>query len=101
MARLPSVEEALRMVQDNPNGSNNAQAKAVLEKELNRIWRNVLQQPSTYIMDNLEFAVFNYHRNSPEYRNPTGQQAVKRHWDNRKAEPFNKSSSIQSATTAV
>lgn len=89
MTRVPSVEQALRMVQDNPEGTSNTQAKAVLQKELARIWRSILAQPSIYVMDNLEFAVFNCYRNSPEYNNPTGQQAVKRYWDNRKAGPVN------------
>lgn len=87
MTRMPSVEEALKMVQDNPEGTNNVQAKAVLQKELTRIWRNVLASPSTYVMKNQEFAVFNCYRSSPEYNNPTGQQAVKRYWDHCKAEP--------------
>jgi hypothetical protein len=86
MTRVPSVEQALRMVQDNPDGTNNTQAKTVLQKEVSRIWRNILAQPSTYVMGNLEFAVFNCFRNFPEYNNTTGQQAVKRHWDNRKAD---------------
>ena len=83
MTRAPSVEQALRMIQDNPNGTNNTQARDVLQKELARIWRNIQDNPNSYVMDNLEFAVFNCHRNSPEYTNQVGQRAVKRYWDNR------------------
>ena len=84
MARTPTVEQALRMVQDNPNGTNNSTAKAVLQKELARIWQNIQAQPNSYVMDNLEFAVFNCYRNTPDYNNHTGQRAVQRYWDNRR-----------------
>ncbi|ETN46191.1 uncharacterized protein HMPREF1541_00375 [Cyphellophora europaea CBS 101466] len=82
MTQTPTVEQALKMVQDNPNGTNNAQARAVLSKELSRIWRNIQAQPTSYVMSKIEFAVFNYHRNSPDYKNPVAQRAVQRFWDN-------------------
>jgi hypothetical protein len=83
MTRVPTVEQALRQVQDNPDGTSNSQARAVLQKELARIWRNIQDKPNSYVMNNLEFAVFNCHRNSPEYSNQVGQRAVKRYWDSR------------------
>jgi hypothetical protein len=85
MPGTPTVEQALRLVQDNPNGSTNTQAKAVLSKEVTRIWRNIQAQPNSYVMDNLEFAVFNCYRNNPDYVNATGQQAVQRYWNHRRA----------------
>jgi hypothetical protein len=85
MTATTTVEQALRQVQDNPNGSANAQAKAVLLKEVTRIWRNIQAEPGSYVMSNLEFAVFNCYRNNPDYHNTTGQQAVQRYWNHRRA----------------
>ena len=79
----PTVDQALKQVQDNPNGTNDAQAKAVLAEEATRIWRRIQAKPNDYVMNGREFPIFNYIRTTTtEYNNPTAQQAVQRYWNN-------------------
>jgi hypothetical protein len=76
------IREALDAVRD----SESPPSKYVqfLETELQKIWRRICSKPESYVMSDVEFAVFNHHRNRNEFRNTTAQTAVDRYWRNRR-----------------
>jgi phosphate uptake regulator len=76
------MREALDAVRD--SDSPDSRHVRIVEDELKRVWRRISDKPNSYVMSDLEFAIFNHHRNRDEYRNSTAQKAVERYWANRR-----------------
>ena len=75
-----TVARALEIVRNNEEGQVHPSVTAVLEKAIGDIWRRIQAQPTTYIMNRDEFAVFNYYRNRFK-DSQVAQQAVARFWN--------------------
>lgn len=56
----------------------------VVEDELQKLWKRIQGSPNSYVMSDIEFAIFNRYRNREAFRNSTGQRAVERYWANRR-----------------
>ncbi|EXJ85395.1 hypothetical protein A1O1_05759 [Capronia coronata CBS 617.96] len=80
-----TVRQALHIAQNSPTGRIDPQVLRILERALSQIWRNIQAQPNTYVMNDLEFAVFNHYRARSEYQNETARKAVSRYWNSRSA----------------
>lgn len=74
-------KEALKTAQESDNVDTSVET--VLETELDRIWIKVQTQPSSYIMDQTEFGIFNRYRSQPRFQNETARSAVARYWDSK------------------
>ena len=79
------VREALQIAQNSTTGLIDYGSAQSLENYLRETWGRVLAHPNTYIMTELEFAVFNHFRARAEYQNETARKAVQRFWDSRRA----------------
>jgi glutamine synthetase len=84
MSRTPrEIREALEDVRESDvPSSKNVQ---IVEEELRKIWKKIQGSPNSYIMTELEFAIFNRYRNREEYKNALAQRAVERHWGSRRS----------------
>lgn len=85
LTTMAPSEKEIREALDTVRDSEAPPLKYVqfLEGEMQKIWRRVLAKPDGYVMSDLEFAVFNHHRNRSEYQNSIAQKAVDRYWRNR------------------
>ena len=80
-----SLRSALQIAQNSQTEHIDPRITQILEDALAKIWRNVQAQPNSYIMSELEFAVFNRYRSRPEFQNETARKAVSRYWNSRSA----------------
>ncbi|EXJ79592.1 hypothetical protein A1O3_07871 [Capronia epimyces CBS 606.96] len=80
-----TVRQALNIAQNSPSGQIDPQILRLLESSLAQIWRNIQAQPNTYVMNDLEFAVFNHFRARSDFQNETARKAVSRYWNSRNA----------------
>lgn len=84
MSRTPKeIREALDAVRE--SDSPDPRHVRIVEEELHKLWKRIQASPNSYVMSDLEFAIFNRYRNRNEYRNSTAQRAVERHWANRRS----------------
>ncbi|KIW77835.1 hypothetical protein Z517_07668 [Fonsecaea pedrosoi CBS 271.37] len=85
MSRTPqmTVRQALQIAQTSQTGDMDPQVLQILENYLYRLWTRIQAEPDTYIMDQLEFPVFNHFRARSEFQNETARKAIGRYWDNR------------------
>lgn len=74
-------KEALQQAHDSETA--NTAIETILEAELDRIWARVQAQPSSYIMDQTEFGIFNRYRYQPRFQNETARSAVARYWNSK------------------
>lgn len=74
-----AVKSALDTAQNSETVSPTVEA--ILQQALNVIWSDILAEPNTYTMDNLEFSVFNRYRF--RFQNTIAQRAVERYWQGR------------------
>lgn len=58
-----------------------AETEGTLRRELESVWAKILRQPNSYIMDQLEFAVFNRYRSEARFQNETARRAIERYWN--------------------
>lgn len=86
MSRLnvETVRKALTTAQQSEDGRIDARTQETLENALVTIWRSIQAAPTTYVMSELEFAVFNRYRARSQFQNGTAQEAVSRYWSNRR-----------------
>lgn len=80
-----SLRNALQIAQNSQSEQIDPRISQILEDALAKIWRNIQAQPNSYIMSELEFAVFNRYRGRPEFQNETARKAVSRYWNSRSA----------------
>ncbi|EXJ70616.1 uncharacterized protein A1O5_06687 [Cladophialophora psammophila CBS 110553] len=80
-----TVRQALQIAQNSQTGVIDPQILQILENYLSRTWSRIQAEPDTYIMDGLEFAVFNHFRARSEFQNETARKAVSRYWNSRTA----------------
>ena len=78
-----TVRQALQVAQNSQTGQIDPRVLQILERELVRIWGRIRAQPNSYVMDGLEFAVFNHYRARSEFQNETARKAVSRYWNSR------------------
>ncbi|KIW44531.1 uncharacterized protein PV06_02992 [Exophiala oligosperma] len=76
-----TTRQAIQIAQNSENGSIDPIILHLLELALCRIWQNIQSEPDSYVMTQVEFAVFNYHRALPELQNETAREAISRYWD--------------------
>jgi hypothetical protein len=76
-----TVEQALEIARDSPEGAADPTISSILDSALNQLWAKVQAAPDSYVMTRDEFAVFNYfqHRFTG---NKMAIAARKRFWDN-------------------
>ena len=87
MSRTKAMDPktALQRVQNSDTDSNDPAVEAVLTVELARIWSRIQAEPSSYIMDQTEFGIFNRYRSQPRFQNETAQKAIERYWNSKQA----------------
>ncbi|KAF7546940.1 hypothetical protein G7046_g9155 [Stylonectria norvegica] len=75
-----SVNQALEIARESPDGANDPTISRILEAALSQIWNKVEAQPDDYVMTRDEFAVFNFfqHRFTG---NRTAMSARRRFWE--------------------
>lgn len=78
-----TVRQALQIAQNSSSGQIDQQFVQILENYLRQTWARIRASPETYVMSELEFAVFNHFRARAEFQNETARKAVSRYWDNR------------------
>lgn len=81
-----TVANALEIAKENQNGQIPPAVTQVLERSIGDIWRRIQAQPSTYVMKQEEFAVFNFYYRSRYADNAIAQQAVARFWNHFKGD---------------
>lgn len=77
---ITTVEHALEIARDTPEGTQDPSVVDVLENAIADIWRKVQAKPTSYVMSRGEFAVFNYFQ-SRFLGNELATSAKKRFWD--------------------
>ena len=83
MSRTPKeIKDALDAVRD--SDSPDQRHVRIVEDELQKLWKRIQGNPHSYVMSDIEFAIFNRYRNREAFRNSTGQRAVERYWANRR-----------------
>jgi len=80
-----TLRQALQIAQNSQTDQVDPRILEILEQALARIWSNIQAQPNTYLMTELEFAIFNRYRARPELQNETARKAVSRYWNNPRA----------------
>lgn len=78
-----TVRQALQVAQNSETGQIDPRIVQILESYLTQVWRRIQDKPDSYVMTELEFAVFNYFRARSELQNETARKAVSRYWNNR------------------
>ncbi|KIW35486.1 uncharacterized protein PV07_02182 [Cladophialophora immunda] len=78
MSRTPTmtVRQALQIAQNSETDELDPQILQILETFLRQLWGRIQSLPETYIMDELEFAVFNHSRARSEFQNETARKAL-------------------------
>lgn len=77
-----TIRQYLQMVQDSPDGIVPRGVSDTLRREIDDLWRRILNSPDTYIMTALEFKLFNHYRAELQLRNSrVVLKAVSRFWD--------------------
>lgn len=80
-----TVARALEIVRNNEEGQVHPSVNVVLERAIGEIWRRIQAQPTSYVMNRDEFAVFNFYRTRFK-DSPVAQQAVARFWNHFKGD---------------
>ena len=75
-----TIARALEIVRNNEEGHVHPSVTTILERAVGDIWRRIQSQPSSYVMNRDEFAVFNFYRNRFK-DSQIAQQAVARFWN--------------------
>ena len=84
MSRLDeaTIRRYLQLVRDNPSGHVSRSVMDALRREFNEIWRKIQASPDSYLMTELEFAIFTFFvAEVPNER--IAQRARRRYWDSR------------------
>lgn len=79
------LRTALTLAQESESGHVDPAIERLLQHELARIWAKIEAQPDQYTMDELEFAIFNRHRQLEKFQNETARKAVARYWNSKSA----------------
>jgi hypothetical protein len=79
-ASTTSVSQALEIARDSPEGARDPVVREILERAIQQIWLKVQMQPTSYVMNRVEFGVFNYFQ-SRFIGNEVAIAARKRYWD--------------------
>lgn len=77
---VASVAEALEIARDSEEGAQDPTVRQVLETAITAIWVKVEAQPTSYVMNREEFAVFNYFQHRFQ-GHQLATAARKRYWD--------------------
>jgi len=80
-----TVRQALQIAQNSTTEQLEPRIVQLLEEHLRQTWGRIEAHPKTYVMDALEFAVFNRYRARAQFQNETARKAVKRYWDSKGA----------------
>ncbi|KAH8693093.1 hypothetical protein BGW36DRAFT_34042 [Talaromyces proteolyticus] len=78
---MTDVREALDRARNSTDGRIDSQTGAVLEKAIQELWSRIQAQPTSYILNRDEFALFNYFRERFK-SSVVAQKAVERFWNN-------------------
>lgn len=77
-----TIRRYLQMVQDSTDGNVPQAVIDTLRRDLEDLWRRIMNSPHSYVMTPLEFKLFNHFLADVQARNPRiVQRAVKRYWD--------------------
>lgn len=76
-----SPKEALRRANDLETFDENLES--ILKAELDKTWARIQTQPSSYIMNQTEFGIFNRYRSDSRFQNETARSAVERYWNSK------------------
>lgn len=82
--RLASVNQALEVARDSPEGASDPSIFKILDEAVSDIWVKIQTKPDSYVMTRDEFAVFNYFQ-ARFHDNKIAMDAKKRFWDNLRA----------------
>jgi hypothetical protein len=80
-----NIQRALDIAR-NSEGVVDPTIASFLERALRDLWGRITAQPSTYLMNKDEFALFNYFR-TRFTQSPTAQDAIQRFWNNYYGDP--------------
>ncbi|KAI9802398.1 MAG: hypothetical protein M1825_002780 [Sarcosagium campestre] len=75
-----AVRRALEILRNSENGSADPAAKELAEAALAEVWGRIRNQPDSYVLTSVEFAVFNFYRETYRY-DAVAQAAIQRFWD--------------------
>jgi hypothetical protein len=76
-----TIRRYLEMAREETYGAVSQSVMDTLRAKFNDIWRKIVAAPNTYVMDKLEFSVFNYFNGEAPDR-ALAQRATERHWKN-------------------
>lgn len=79
-ASTQTVAQALEIARDSPEGARDPVVSNVLERAIKDIWQKVQLHPTSYIMNQVEFSIFNYFQ-SRFIGSEVAIAARKRYWD--------------------
>jgi hypothetical protein len=77
---VATVAEALEIARDSEEGAQDPIVRNILETAIAEIWAKIEAQPTSYVMNREEFAVFNYFQHRFEGLQ-LAASARKRYWD--------------------
>jgi hypothetical protein len=60
-----------------------SEVREITERGVAMIWHRIQARPNSYVMTDLEFAVFNHYRSQPEFQTETARKAISRYWQSR------------------
>ena len=81
---VATVAEALEIARDSEDGAQDPSVRSILETAIADIWAKIEAQPTSYVMNREEFAVFNYFQHRFEGLQ-LASSARKRYWDSLEA----------------
>ena len=79
-----SVSRALDIARNCETGNDDPQAMTILQAAYQTYWEHIQAHPTSYLLTDLEFAVFNYFQERHRH-DAVAQRATKRYWDNKRA----------------
>lgn len=82
-ANKAELRAAVERAQNNDSGNIDSATEHTLQQGLEQIWQQIQNQPSSYIMDMTEFAVFNRYRSDARFQNETARKAIERYWNSK------------------
>ncbi|TVY49140.1 hypothetical protein LCER1_G008611 [Lachnellula cervina] len=81
---VTTVAEALEIARDSEDDTQDPTVRNLLETAIAEIWARIQAQPTSYVMNREEFAVFNYFQHRFEGLQ-VASSARKRYWDSLEA----------------
>lgn len=74
------IAHALRSIQNGESGPESLNHVFTLEDYIRSTWARIQASPDSYVMSELEFAVFSHYRARAEFQNNTARDALSRYW---------------------